>query len=305
MLSNDTYEPSPYREDFIKEGIYRKERVIYKPRFYPDQVIHWAIYLQLYPILFKGLYSHTAGSIQGRGVHYGKRFVQHWVRTDHKNTKYYLKMDIRKFYPSISIPLLEEKLGRKIKDEKLLALVSKILALHDSLPIGVLLSQLFAIFFLQDLDHYIKQELKATYYMRYMDDMVVFGRNKKQLHRMRVNIEAFLIERQLGLKDNYQVYLFDKQPLDFMGFRFYRHKTVLRKSIMYRVTRSARRAGAKAQPTARDASSVISYMGWLRHTDTKFVFDRHIRPYVSVSKLKNIIRMESVKNANNQSRVNS
>lgn len=69
---------------------------------------------------------------------------------------------------------------RVIKDRDTLDLIDKIIDSTDKgVPIGNYTSQWFANFFLQDLDHYIKEELKVPYYLRYMDDMVLFHRNKK------------------------------------------------------------------------------------------------------------------------------
>lgn len=292
MLIRETYEPSPYTIAVIKEGIKKKERTIYKPRFYPDQVVHWAIYLQLYPVLVHGMYDITAGSIRGRGVHYGKKFVERWVKNDHKNTKYYAKLDITKFYPSIKIRKLIAKLRRRIKDEKVISLIILILSLTDELPIGVLLSQLFAIYMLQDLDHYIKK-MGAVYYIRYMDDMIIFGPNKKKLHKLITLISDKIAEDNLKIKDNYQVCLFIADILDFMGYRFYRYKTILRKDIMYRATRNARKIGKSNAITARDASAMISRMGWVKSSDSNNLYKHEIEPYVNIGYLKNIIRQES------------
>ena len=104
--------------------------------------------------------------------------------------------------------------------------------------------------------------------MRYMDDMVIFGSNKKVLHRTRQAISDYL-ENELGLslKDNWQVFRFsyenDKgRDLDFMGFRFFRNRTILRKTIMYKATRKARKLSRKRETddTRRPSDAVISWL---------------------------------------------
>ena len=295
ILQSDSFEPSPYIKATVKEGSGKKTREISKPRFYPDQVIHWCIYLVLKPWLFKRFYALNMGSIPERGVHEGKRHVEKWVRNDRKNTKYYLKMDVRKFYPSIKPVYLMEKLRRIIKDERFLRLNEKILSMNDGLPIGMLLSQVYANFFLSQTDFFIKQQLRAKYYIRYMDDMVIFGPNKKALHRMREEIEKEIGKIGLRLKGNWQVCRFDKEPLDFMGFRFYRDRTTIRRNIMLRMTEHIRRSDKK-NCSYHLAASVLSYLGWIACTDSHRLYEKRIMPYLHVQRLKNIIRRKDHEN---------
>lgn len=304
ILIRESYVPSDYRVDTVREGIAKKERKIFKPNFYPDQIIQWALMLQLSPILSKGMYEFTCGSVPNRGVHYGKRYIERWVKSDRRNTKYYLKMDITKFYPSVDLGVLEIKLHTKVKDEKVLGLVHSILIKGEGLPIGILVSQWFANFYLQDLDHYIKQELKAVHYIRYMDDMIVFSGNKKELHKMRKAISEFIEKEGLVLKDNWQIYRFDKEALDFMGFRFFREKTMLRKSIMLRITRKVKRVAKKKHVNYHDACGIISYLGWIKHSDSHRLFEKWIKPYINIQALKRVVRRHSrkelLKNENNK-----
>jgi len=294
LLSN-SFVPAEYRTGTVREGSSKKVRAISKPNFYPDQIVHWAIMLQLQPIFTKGMYKITCGSIPGRGVHYGKKFIEKWLKTDRKNTRYYLKLDITKFYPSVDIDRLEYKLSTKIKDIRALDLVHKILEKGDGLPIGILMSQWFANFYLQDLDHYVKQTLKAIYYVRYMDDMVLFGPNKRKLHRMRKSIDHYLALEGLKLKHNWQVCKTDKEPLDFVGFRFHRGHTTLRKAIMLRITRKARKLARHVVPTYHDACGMISYLGWVTHSSSYRLYNKWIKPYIQIKELKRIISNESRK----------
>lgn len=293
ILKNETYKAPNYKVSYIREGILKKERKIFKPNYYPDQIIHWALMIQLGPILMKSMYEFTCGSIPNRGVHYGKRYVRKWLDNDRKNTKYYLKMDVQKFYPSVCIDKLNGKFRRKIKDEKTLNLIALMLKECNGLPIGILISQWFANYDLQGLDYFIKQDLKAKHYIRYMDDMVIFGANKKELHRMRKEITKYLSNEKLTLKGNWQVCKLDVEPLDFMGFRFFRNKTILRKSIMLRITRKARTIYKQRPVNYKNASGMISYMGWVKHSDSKHLRTNWIDPYINIKKLKRTIREES------------
>lgn len=290
-LQTETVELHPYTHDIRVEGSRQKRREIHKPRFWPDQCVHWAIYNVLGTHIYKGFYSVTCGSVPGRGVHYGKRFVEKWIRTDRKNTKYYLKMDVHHFYPSVPNEKLKEALRRKFKDKRLLALLDRVIDMDQGLSIGVLLSQPLANFYLTPLDFYIKQELGAAHYIRYMDDMVVFGRNKKALHKMRVKIAAWLEDHGLEMKANWQICKEDTEPLDFMGFRFYRNRTTLRRSIMLRITRRVRRVDRKGKwATPHDAAAVLSYMGWIYASDTHQMFLVWIKPHLHIQRMKSIVR---------------
>lgn len=291
VLVEERFRPSKYQTERVVDGSCNKQRDIFKPRFYPDQVVHWCIYLAIKEWIYKGMYEFSCGSIPNRGVHYGKKYVKRWIESDRKNTKYYLKMDVTKFYPSIQPDRLMVKLEHRFKDRKLLNLISLILHECDGLPIGMLLSQVFANFFISDVDHYIKQELHAKYYLRYMDDMVVFSRNKKELHRIRRRIADKLAENGLRLKGNWQVCKLDVEPLDFMGFRFYRDHIALRRSIMYRITRRVRKVHRKGKfATFKDACAVISYLGWIKHSDTHGMFVKWVKPYLHLGRMKNIVR---------------
>jgi hypothetical protein len=152
---------------------------------------------------------------------------------------------------------------------------------------------------LQELDHYIKETLHAEYYIRYMDDMVIFGRNKKALHRIRQAICDFLKEKlDLELKGNWQVFLFDwhkkGRDLDFMGFRFYRDRTTLRRTIMLKATRKARRISKKEHPTIYDIRQMMSYLGWIDCTDTYYMYENWIKPFVSFGRMKRYISKHDV-----------
>lgn len=96
MLKEKSYVPSPYIEMKIHDGANKKERIIYKPRFYPDQVVHWALMLQIQPILYKGMYELSCASIKGRGIQRGMNYLKRILVQDRKYTKYCLKLDVKK-----------------------------------------------------------------------------------------------------------------------------------------------------------------------------------------------------------------
>lgn len=287
MLLSKTYVPSPYAIKVIKDGASQKERTIYKPRFYPDQVIHWALMLQLHELCLRGMYEYSCGSVPGRGTSYAQRWLRKWLESDYRGTKYCLKMDITKFYPSIDLNLLKSMFRRRIKDEDCLWLIDTIIdSSPQGLPIGNYTSQWFSNFFLQDLDHFIKERLGIKYYVRYVDDLVIMGGNKKMLHKVKAAIDEYLKSINLDMKQNWQVFLVNARAIDFLGFRFYRDHTELRKTNALRIRRRISRIANKDTLNYSDACAVVSYWGWIKRSDSYGFYHKHVKPKIELSVAK-------------------
>lgn len=336
MLVNKTYKPSPYIQKTIKDGSSGKERVIFKPRFFPDQVIHWALMRQLEPILTRKMYAWSCASIADRGIHYGQKHIEKILAKDRKHTKYCLKLDIRKFYPSVDKEILKQKFRKIIKDPDVLWLIDAIVdSSEQGLPIGNYTSQWFANFYLTDLDNYIKQDLKVKHYVRYMDDMVLFSSNKRELHKIKSKIDEFVAKEHLEIKNNWQLFKVDSRPLDFLGYRFYRGYTTLRRSNFLRFKRRVIKIYKKKikldeqyeiesnylvekykdkldkrqmkqllsyiernrskNISYLDACAVISMIGWVVHSNGYNYIHKYITKYISIADCKEVIRNETRK----------
>ena len=294
MLLNRTYKPSPYIESVIFDGSNKKERIIHKPKFYPDQIIHWALMLQLEPIIMKGMYFHCCGSVPNRGSSHGQKYIKKWIQNDKKNTKYCLKLDISKFYQSINHDVLKAKFRSKIKDNDTLWLIDSIIdSCEEGLPIGNYTSQWFANFMLQDLDHFIKEKLKMKYYLRYIDDMVLFGSNKKKLHKSKKEIETIINSYSLQIKKNWQVFKVDSRGVDFLGFRFFRNKVILRKRNALRIRRRAKRIHKRGNISYKDACAMVSYWGWIKRSNSYNFYNKHVKPYIRIKKAREVISENS------------
>ena len=298
MLLDESYVPSKYIMKSINDGIQQKRRDIAKPRFYPDQCIHHALIQVLEPCFMRGMYYYCCGSVSGRGDKRIRKAVIRFIVKRPKKAKYVLKMDVRHFYENIDHDELKQVLDRKIKDKKALHLCSLIIDSYPTgIPIGNYTSQWFCNVFLQDLDHKIKEFVGHDYlYVRYIDDMVIIGPNKRKLHKTRKMVEAELIRKKLDLKQNWQVFLLEKRPLDFVGVKFYKDgHTEIRKCILRRIKRKARRIGKmKDHATAKSAAGMMSYMGRIHHTDSETLFRTEIQPYiVSTKRLRRIISDEA------------
>jgi len=292
-LIDQTFVPSQPKVKTIIAGPSGKTRTICKPAFFPDQVVHWALMLQLEPVMMTGMYAHNCGSVPGRGSSHGQKVLRKWLDCDRKNTRYCLKMDVRKFYPSIKGEHLKPYFRRKIKDSKCLWLIDSIIDSFDGQPIGYYTSQWFANFFLQDLDHFVKEGLGAAYYIRYVDDLVILGPNKKKLHRMRASVESFLNAKGLHLKGDWQVFPVRSRDIDFLGMRFYRDKTTLRKRTALRIRRRVSRVAKKGRLSVRDAAAIISYWGWIKHTDSYAFYHKYVRPIVAIREARRVVSADA------------
>lgn len=299
MLENKTYTPCEVKERDVIEGARRKKRHITTIAFFPDQIIHWCVIRQLQPYFIKWSYPLSCGSMPLRGSHYAKKFIGRWLRHDPGKTRYCAKLDISHFYPSVPHSVVMETLKRKFKDKDLLELLEKIIGhwhLTTSfdgddigIPIGFLTSQWLANFILTPVDHVIKQKARIPYYVRYMDDMILFGADTGILRRAVRHIVAELWNRGMRIKKNWQIFKTDSRPVDVLGFRFYRGYTTLRKALMLRISRKASAVKHKYAPTLEQARSIMSYMGWIRHSDSYKFFKTRIEPFINIKRARKII----------------
>ncbi len=252
QLANKTYKTSRYDVFIIRDP---KEREIYRLPYFPDRIAHHAIMNVLKPILLPVFTADSYSCIEGKGTHSASRALQTALK-DKAGTVYGLKLDIRKFYPSIDHAILKQLLRRKVKDADLLWLIDEIIDSAPGLPIGNYLSQYLANFYLTYFDHWLKEEKKVKYYFRYADDIVVLGPDKPYLHQVLGEIRLYLeTELKLEIKGNYQVFPVVARSLDFVGYRHYHTHKLLRKRIKQRW---ARNRNPKAEP---------SYKGLAKHCD--------------------------------------
>lgn len=261
MLRDSTYKTSRYTTYKIYEP---KERIIFRLPYYPDRITHHAI---MEPIWVKIFTRDTYSCIKGKGIHALLKKLRSDLNKDKQGTKYCLKMDIKKFYPSINHSILKQIIGKKLKDKCLLALLDEIIDSADGVPIGNYLSQFFANLYLAYFDHWVKEELKVKYYYRYADDIVLLSDSKQQLRNWLLAIKIYLrVVLDLRLKDNYQIFPVDSRGVDFVGYVCYHNYTKLRKSIKKKMLRTI---SNDKQDKATLDRKLASYFGWLKYCNSK------------------------------------
>lgn len=267
MLINETYEVGEYciMERTVDSG---KVRQIYRLDYYPHRIIHHAIIQVLETIWTRTLINDTYCCIKSRGIHKAANKIKRILMDDSDNTTYCLKLDINKYYPSIDNVILKSVIRKKIKDDKCLRLLDKVIDSATGLPIGNYLSQYFANLYLSAFDHYCKESLKARYYFRYCDDIVILNGSKEYLHSTYRHMDQYLNKIGLKPKSNWQVFPIASRGLDFLGYRFYPGYTLLRKRIAKRALRLSARIVKKDYLTTAQFRSVVSYIGWLKHCNS-------------------------------------
>ena len=284
MLKNKTYKVSPYKKSIIVDK--GKERELMKLPYFPDRIIQWAIMLQLEPMFVKHFCNHSCASIKNAGINKATTLTRKYLK-DTEGSQYCLKIDIKKFYPSIDQSILKQLLAKKIKDKNTLWLLYIIIDSCDKgIPIGSYLSQYLSNYYLSFFDHWCKEILGIKYIIRYMDDIVIIASNKELLHFYFKQISYYLCNYlNLILKSNYQIFPVDKRGIDFVGFRHFHNRVILRK----RTYKTIRRFFLQLLydyytehiylPTFKQFCAFYSYLGIVKGAGIKKFLNRYFRPF--------------------------
>lgn len=263
MLLYKEYTTSPYSVFQIHDP---KERDVYRLPYYPDRIVHHAVMNKLERYFTATFTADSYSCIKGRGIHGFDRNLKKALR-DVPGTQYCLKIDIKKFYPSIDHAILKQQLRRKFKDPGLQWLLDDIIDSAPGVPIGNYLSQFFANFYLTPFDHWIKEVLRAKYYFRYADDIVVLSHSKPYLHELLSIVREYLSSNlNLTIKNNYQVFPVAARGIDVVGYVYYHGYSRLRKSIKQRFARAVAKNKSRA--------TLAAYWGWSIHCNSYHLINK-------------------------------
>ncbi len=276
-LQDGSYRPRPYHTFMVYEP---KQRQIFAPAF-ADLVVQHAIYRVIYPIFNRALIEQSFACRVGYGTHKAADYAQRALRASRPDS-YTLKLDIKKFFYSIDRDILRQQIERKIKDSRFVNLMM-VFADHGEpvgIPIGNLLSQLYALIYLDPLDRFIKRELKVKRYCRYVDDFILFDMTREQALEYKRRIEVFLRD-ELRLELSKFTLAPRSRGVNFVGYRTWASKRFIRKHSLFKFSRAAK---------AGKLESVISILGhaqrtWsLKHLITSLK-DRHHDLYRRLPKI--------------------
>ena len=274
-LINGTYHTSKYTTFFVQDP---KEREIFRLPYYPDRILHHAIMTVCEPIWTATFIRDTYSCIKDRGMFKcAERCIEFIKKYDAGKPLYCLKMDIKKYFPSVDHETLKKILRKSIKDKRLLDLLDEIVDSAPGIPIGNYLSQYFSNIYLTYFDHWLKEVKKVKHYLRYADDMVILSDDKEYLHNILKEIKEYLHEElKLTLKSNHQVFLvsfnkYDKHghAIDFVGVKIYREQALIRNRIKKHFTKASAKINKNTDITADDYKRVSSaWLGWVKYTNS-------------------------------------
>jgi retron-type reverse transcriptase len=251
-IHNGTYKPAPYFKFIVFEP---KERVIYAPSFL-DIVVQHAIYRIVYPIFNRSFIDTSFACRKGMGTHKASDYALKCIRACDSDL-YYLQCDIRKFFYSIDRAILECLILKKIKDRRLVNIMM-IFAEMDTdkgIPIGNLLSQTYALIYLNPLDHFIKRVLKVKRYVRYVDDFLMIGIFLDEARAMKAEIEKF-IQYELNLYFSKTTIQKIRKGINFVGYRTWKSKRFVRKYSLYKFRKSLK------QDKNATSISILGHAKW-------------------------------------------
>ena len=274
-IIHHTYKPGPYVEyDKIERG---------KPRHVSfqsmrDQMFQWVWKLTVEPEINKRLISQTYASIKGRGQHDAVAKAKEYMKRDREGTQYCFEFDVHHCFQSITADVVMRKFRRKFADKDVLWLTETILyGYHNGkeLPLGNVTSHPLANYVLDDLDHVIKDGgtgMRASRYIRYLDNGYAWARSKSYLRRVKKRVESKLAELGLRLKHTWQIYPVDSRGVPILGFRVFHGFALLSKKTKKRLKRfmgaAIEHMKDGEEPTETEIGQYNSYKGHLSHCNS-------------------------------------
>jgi hypothetical protein len=280
-LLDRNYRPGPYRSFWVHEP---KRRLISAAPF-RDRVVHHALCNLIEPLFERSFVADTYANQRRKGTHRALGRVQQFAR----RYPFVVQADVRQFFPSLDHAILRGELARKITDLDTLWLVDRILesgngVLADAydmvffpgddllaaarprgLPIGNLTSQFWANVYMNQFDHFVKRELRCGGYVRYVDDLLLFGNDKRDLWHWLEALESRLSALRLTVHAGGH-----PRPvvegIPFLGFMVFpeRRRLKRRKGIHFR-RRFARLMRERRQGLRTQSEVSSSLRGWINH----------------------------------------
>lgn len=240
-LKEETYTHGGYRKFIVHDS---KKREIKAPQV-RDRLVHHALCNTISSLFDNTFCYYSYACRKGKGNHRAITDLKRILKN--KGSYYCLKADISRYFDSVDTTVLYQLIQRKIKDKKVLSLINIIIKSNKKgIPIGNLTSQLFANIYLNEMDQFIKRELKAKCYFRYMDDFLIIDKDKKELKSIKDKLEVFL---RNNLILNYKEKATNIFPvlngIDFLGYIVFEKYMMLRKKTVLKMIKKIKKQPAK------------------------------------------------------------
>ena len=266
QIRRGTYPFQSYKTFSIRDP---KRREIHAPAF-RDRVMHHALIAVTAPVFERGALATSFACRKGKGQHEALKKARDYTH----RYAYYGKVDIKSYYDSIDHQRLEVRLRRRFREERLLDLWSQLLSSYEGkgaprtgLPIGALTSQYLGNFFLDELDHFIASSGLIGGYVRYMDDVLMFG-EREGLNQLREWIYAKLGAMGLQAKHGGE-WNASKRGVPYLGFVLYPNRVRVNRMGRKRLRRKFRelegeeRAGRCAEREYQErATALFAHPKW-------------------------------------------
>ncbi|MCW5849728.1 MAG: group II intron reverse transcriptase domain-containing protein [Anaerolineae bacterium] len=281
-LAAETYQPGPYRSFTVHE---QKRRKISAAPF-RDRVAHHALCNVIGPIYERKFIDDSFANRVGKGTHKALDRCTHFMR----RYPYVLQCDVEQFFPAIDHAVLKAILARTIADRATLGLCGKIIdsgagVLTDEyamryfagddlfaavrprgLPIGNLTSQFWANVYLNEMDQFVKRDLKCAAYVRYVDECLLFHNDIRQLHTWRQAVIERLAALRLTLHEGPAQPHPVTEGVSFLGFTVYPTHRRLRRHKAVHARRRFKRLVADYAAGALSLADLQSHVrGWVNH----------------------------------------
>jgi RNA-directed DNA polymerase len=281
-LRRFVYRPGAYRHFHIYEP--KRRKISAAP--FRDRVVHHALCNVVAPFFEASFITGSYANRIGKGTHRAVDRLQTWAR----RFRYCLRLDVVRHFPSIDHTILRSKIARMIDDADVLWLVDVILASGAGvlaeeytpvyfagddlfavlrprgLPIGNLTSQFWSNVYLNDFDWFVRRELGCGAYLRYVDDIALFGDNKRELWHCKRAIMQRLAQERLTIHETEAQVLPTESGIPWLGFVIYRsHRLLKRRNVVNFTRRLERNLDAYQAGKISFAELDASVKGWINH----------------------------------------
>lgn len=301
ILTGDWTPSAPIHTTHTEPSNGKTREIDYVP-YWPDGVVHWVLIESIYDQVVPKMDPYCVAGIRGRGPHKTKRHVERWKKTDPAGMKYGAEEDIHHCFPESDHDFIKYGYRQLIKDKYWLHLADKVVDSFDGgLPIGYVTSHWFQNLAMTAFDRYARSLDGVDHYYRYVDNIHMYGSNKRKLHKALMASMDWLCAAGYCCNASWQVYRTDYidkdgehcgRAIDGLGFVIYTDHTIFRKRTSKRLIRLCLdiKKRPHGKPTQYQARQAACRIGQLKHANMHNFRVKHVDGVVSYKIIKGVIK---------------